>query len=304
MLLDNLPITGVFSKSATPNAATLKPYFCRIILLPSSQGRAITNRPGPHQETAASPATVPPNAPMLRFVRCVVIPSFRMTRTIGNRAAGIRGAHAPRVPCRAPRAAHRAFTGVAMALGIQCIPRGAAYGTRGACAPPMRAVLLSVRLFPRDGISQLGNLSGIDQVDLALAVLDKEFSTARQKPALKPVLHLDSAAAESQRPGTIPAQGNALGKMSYKDKALKGRAKGGPPFQGFAYIFYETPRRCLRLVWFAPSALGGCICPSAEQALLVMVNIHLSAVTHRGSVSPATPRPRWHQASLSRSHRQ
>ena len=62
-----------------------------------------------------------------------------MTRTMGNRAAGIWGAHAPRVPCHAPRAAHRAFSGLPMTLGIRVYSAEARKTARGARALPQCA---------------------------------------------------------------------------------------------------------------------------------------------------------------------
>ena len=60
---------------------------------------------------------------------------------------------------------------------------------------------------------------------------------------------------QGQRPGDIPAQGNALGKPSNKDKALKGRAIMVPPLQGFDRFVTDDPGRCPWLVWFAPLVL-------------------------------------------------
>ncbi len=52
------------------------------------------------------------------------------------------------------------------------------------------------------------------------------------------------AAAQGQRPGNMPAQGNALGWQNKKDKALKGRDSMVPPFQGFGSLFADYPGRC------------------------------------------------------------
>ena len=61
---------------------------------------------------------------------------------------------------------------------------------------------------------------------------------------------------QGRRPGNIPAQGNALGKLSTMDKALKGRAIMEPPLQGFARFVTDDPGRCPGLVSFAPLVLG------------------------------------------------
>ena len=49
-------------------------------------------------------------------------------------------------------------------------------------------------------------------------------AVAAQGIGLEPVMHFgDRDAAQGQRPGNKPAQGNALGKSSITDKALQGR---------------------------------------------------------------------------------
>ena len=50
-----------------------------------------------------------------------------------------------------------------------------------------------------------------------------------------------SHGAEGQRPGNKPAQGNALGKTSNADKALKGRDYVCRPFRALSF-FDKTPR--------------------------------------------------------------
>ena len=45
---------------------------------------------------------------------------------------------------------------------------------------------------------------------------------------------------EHQRCANMPAQGNALGKLSNNDPALKGRNKGCPPFQGLRIFCRPT----------------------------------------------------------------
>jgi hypothetical protein len=50
----------------------------------------------------------------------------------------------------------------------------------------------------------------------------------------------------------MPAQGNALGLLGRKDKALKGRAMMSPPLQGFDYFVADIPGRCPVLACGAP----------------------------------------------------
>jgi hypothetical protein len=50
-----------------------------------------------------------------------------------------------------------------------------------------------------------------------------------------------AARAEGQRPGFMPAQGNALGFRHKMIKALKGRLHHGLPLQGFVF-FFSKPR--------------------------------------------------------------
>ena len=51
-------------------------------------------------------------------------------------------------------------------------------------------------------------------------------------------------AAQGQRPGNKPAQGNALGNWCKKDKALKGRHNLSRPFRAFPFFETSHPGRC------------------------------------------------------------
>jgi hypothetical protein len=61
---------------------------------------------------------------------------------------------------------------------------------------------------------------------------------------------------EGQRPSNKPAQGNALGSKFKKDKALKGRNKLGPPFQGFDRLSHGSQGVALGWLVCAPLVLS------------------------------------------------
>ena len=71
---------------------------------------------------------------------------------------------------------------------------------------------------------------------------------------------LNIFAAEGQRPGNMPAQGNALGSVRRTDKALKGRDISGTPLQGFALFFISDTqggaRSSLALGWHVTGPLA------------------------------------------------
>ena len=72
------------------------------------------------------------------------------------------------------------------------------------------------------------------------------------------------AGAKGQRPGPMPAQGDALGGTQVGVQALKGRANGVPPLQGFLFLAGCFPGRCPGLA--SVRTLGAPLLPASRSA--------------------------------------
>jgi hypothetical protein len=75
-------------------------------------------------------------------------------------------------------------------------------------------------------------------------------------PFFRAVMHLHVCFAdEGQRPKDKPAQGSALGVRRKMRRALKGRRKLLPPFQGWVFGLGETQGVTLGWLVYAPLVL-------------------------------------------------
>ncbi len=93
--------------------------------------------------------------------------------------------------------------------------------------------------------------------------------TASRLLVSSPSCTLKLRAAEGQRPGNMPAKGNALGTIVKQDKALKGRPHHGSPFQGFDPVGPMT-QGVAGLAWFAPLMLRMVLRKSAGENLRIL----------------------------------